>query len=118
MWSLRRDSLISHPQPTLEMRVTNWQSFLPRHTQDNKNDRCRFFCLSKTAHLPYTAAKKATRGTHGAPPIHHKFAADGEVTKRQSENSKQWFHVSCDRLRSQLPLVSSQSSRLRMLLRA
>lgn len=38
--------------------------------------------------------------------------------KRRVQNPEQWFHKSCARLRSLLPLASSQSSRERTLARA
>jgi hypothetical protein len=71
-----------------------------------------------SSYASHCSQKGVAKGMPGSSPIHYKFAGDGEVTKRQSGNSKHLFHVSRDRLRSQLPLASSQSSRLRMLLRA
>ena len=38
--------------------------------------------------------------------------------KRRVQKPKQWFHKSCARLRSELPLASSQSSKERTLARA
>src|SRR5579864_6450822 len=40
------------------------------------------------------------------------------AAKRRLQNPEQWFHKSCARLRSLLPLASSQSSKERMLARA